>query len=210
MNFKIFLFRLTAIVTAFLLGVGFFNAAQYVQSFFPAETATVQPVVKQEIVFAPEPVGMASVVINSKDVAKVEDTRPEFSAEGDYYIIGDLPKEFKDFDTLSITTTSYENASAENNYEAVAIPPEGFIATNKRFNFKRINIADKQIAFETETKKGVSYKFVGEFIDEEKIEYKTAEGYDFTEYAILKGRLTKIRDGKKIAETEVNFAAGGC
>jgi hypothetical protein len=215
MNLKIFLFRLAAVVTAFVLGVGFFNAAQYLQSFFQAtETATVQP--EQETVFVPARVEPSPLIEPTPYIvygtfpASNESTEAEFNADGVYSIIEDLPKGFRDFDTLSITTKDYEGASAENNYQAVAVPPEGYIFTKKLFRFARINIADKQIAFETETRKGISYKFVGEFIDGEKIEYKNAAGVEFTEYAVLKGRLTKLQDGKKVAEIEAHFATGGC
>jgi hypothetical protein len=216
MNSIKYLFRLVAIVTSFLLGVGFFNAAQRLQSFFQTETATVQPVRKQETLFVPPRavpsplVEPTPFVVTETFPVSDENTEAEFSAEGDYYIVGDLPKEFKDFNTLSITTKSYENVPAEDNYDGVSIPPEGFITTNKQFDFQRINIAGKQIAFETETKKGISYMFVGQFIEEERIEYKTVEGYDRIEFAILKGRLTKMRDGKKAAEIEARFAEGGC
>jgi hypothetical protein len=223
MKLKNFLYRLAAILTAFALGVGFFNAAQYLQTFFQEpEIETVETVVKRETLIFPPRVEPASL-IEAKLYAQPEpiaDSKEErevkFSADGVYDIIGNLPKEFKDYISLDITTRSYEDVAAENRYVGDPIPPEGSLSTSEKsskdvtFDFKRINIADKQIAFETETKKGVSYKFVGEFINEEKIEYKTAKGYEQTQYAVLKGRLTKWRDGKKIADIEAYFSEGGC
>jgi hypothetical protein len=200
MKLRIFVYRLAAAATAFILGVGFFSVGQYFQT---PETDAVQPAVEQETVsvtprtmFVPFPVEPTTGGI----IGSQEDTKREFDAAGDYYIIGDLPKGFKDFDGLSIETKNYEKASAENDYVGMPIPPEGYVSTKKKFKFARINIADKQISFETEAKKGISYKFVGKFIDEEEITVG-----EYPEYIVLKGRLVKMRDGKKIAESEVKI-----
>jgi len=208
MNLKFFLFRLAAIVTAFMLGVGFFDAAQYLQSFFlTPESATVQP--QQETSFVPPRVVPSPLVeptpyvVTGTFPASKENTEAEIEAEGDYYIIDDLPKGFKEFDSLTIITRDFTKEQSSESYDT-QIPPKGYVLANKEFNFTRINIANKQIAFETETKKGISYKFAGEFIDEDQ------QGYEHTMYVVLRGRLTKMRDGKKIAESKVSFAMGGC
>lgn len=220
MNLRFFAYRLAAALTAFALGVGIFNAGQYLQSFFQTtETATT---VERETLSVParpaptvvfeisEPRGYGYAVVEAP--AATEEKEPAFNPDGDYYIVGILPKGFKDFNDLSVTTRDYENASEENNYEGAPIPPEGFIYAGKKFEFKRININGKQISFETETIKGISYKFVGEFIVdvEEVIKYRDANGNKIAESAMLKGRLTKMRDGKKTAEIKAHFAAGGC
>jgi hypothetical protein len=210
MKLRVFVYRFAAILTTFLLGIGFFYAGQYLQSFFQKpETATVQPVLKQETLSAPplaapSPFTPKTYITPDETVADdAEQPTPEFSPDGDYYIIGDLPKGFKDFDLLTITT--YGNASSENGSEGVPFPPEGHVWTKKKFDFDEIDINGKQISFETETKKGVSYKFAGRFIDEEEIIHKTANGDEYPEYVVLKGRLVKMRDGKKIAESKVKM-----
>jgi hypothetical protein len=56
----------------------------------------------------------------------------------------------------------------------------------------------------------VSYQFDGKFVDEE-IKLKDEYGEEYTETVYLKGRLTKWRDGKKIAEAKVRFGIShGC
>jgi len=207
MNLKNYLFRLAAILTAFMLGVGFFNAAQYQPSIFQTpETAEAQPLVKQETVFVP-PRPVPTVIFAAPETVadSKEETEAELDAGDEYYIIGDLPKGFKDFDILDITTRNYENLNAENDYQGTPIPPEGYVLTKKKFKLVRINIANRQITFETEAKDGISYKFVGKFIDEEPI-----IGV-YTSYAVLEGRLVKMRAGKKVAESEVKLGrVGGC
>lgn len=212
MNLKIFLYRLAAVVTTFLLGVGIFSAAQSAQSFFrsPEIGGQVQPVVKREVLFVPPLVVPPLYVPTGETIADSEEKPAAADYNGgDYYLIGE-PKGFKDFDVLSIATQNYENATEANHYQGVPMPPEGFVLTSKQFDFKRIAVGGRQIAFETEAKKGISYKFVGEFIDGEEIKVKTAEGEEYTGYAVLKGRLIKMRDGKKIAETEARFGESGC
>src|SRR5215213_4102730 len=107
MTLKNFLFRLAAILTAFMLGVGFFNAEQYVQSFLPTqETEAVETTVKKETLFVPPRVVPSPLIeptpyVVNKTVADAkEETKPEFNPDGDYSIVGDLPKGFRDFELL--------------------------------------------------------------------------------------------------------------
>jgi len=82
--------------------------------------------------------------------------------------------------------------------DGIPIPPKGYVFTSKEFKFTRINIAGKQISFETQMKKGISYQFAGKFADEPK-------ATDEKDYPELIGRLIKMRDGKKIAKSKVSF-----
>ena len=217
MKIKVYLFRLGVAIAAFIFGISIFSIGQGFQSVFQTKeqnTESAMPVkVEQirieELIYPPRNVEEVKTPIGEQTVANTESeekTEYEFDAGGDYYIIGELPKGFKDFDTLSITTKNYENVSEENNWEGFSIPPEGYVFTKREFKFVRIKIADKQIAFKTETKKGISYKFVGKFIDEEEIKLG-----EYSDYAVIKGSIIKMRDGKKIAESKVKFGAvHGC
>ncbi|MDQ3799544.1 MAG: hypothetical protein M3384_08845 [Acidobacteriota bacterium] len=230
MEIKNILLRLAAAIAAFVFGIGIFSSAEYVLSVFQANEQKTEAgaraginTLKMEDLIYPRPLageikafGTELPITNSEPEIKSEPVKEkverEFDAGNDYYIVGDSPKGFKDFDIFSLTTRNYENASEENNYQGIPIPPEGYVLTTKKFKFVRINVAGKQIAFETEAKKGISYQFVGEFFDEEEeVLRKTADGNEYSEFVILKGRLIKMRDGKKIAESEVRFGiAHGC
>ena len=62
------------------------------------------------------------------------------------------------------------------------------------------------MAFETENIKGVSYKFSGKFVEK-------APFWNLSEQkTVLKGHLIKMKKGKKIAETDLDFFwyEGGC
>jgi hypothetical protein len=222
MKIKIYLFRLAVGLTAFIAGVGLFSAAQYFESVFQTqnqEAVAVKPVISQEIVLAPlvaEPPVTAEQSTNDPEAAPTDDWKEsavaneEFDVTGDYYIYNteskpnNLPKAFEDFNEISIITTDYAQTSEENNYQGAPIPPEGSVFTKKEYKFVRINIANRQIAFQTETKKGISYKFIGKFPDYQN------PSVNGEYYGDLEGRLIKMRDGKKIAETKIRLIAGGC
>lgn len=218
MKLKNYVLRVAVALTAFGLCVGLIEIGRYLtaDSYLKTEEfKAVQSVEKKSPVNLPLEVAVSPPRFEQppeiSSLVTEEKNGYEFDAGSDYYIIGNLPKGFRDFENLSIVTRDYENASEENNYEGVPVPPKGFIFTKKQFNFTRINIANRQIAFETVAKKGISYQFVGEFIEEEAIEVKDKDGYEYTDYAVLKGRLKKMRDGKKITESEVKFAImSGC
>ena len=78
-----------------------------------------------------------------------------------------------------------QKASEENNYDydKYRIPPTGHVETDKELNFTRIAINGRKIAFETETKNGISFEFTGEVIDGEEVKYKAEDGETYTEYA---------------------------
>lgn len=211
MKIKVYLLWMAVAFIAFIFGISIVSSERYFQSFFSAKTektelvepAKIEEINLNKIIFPPRKVEQTEIsgtpMMDKKDDSEKE-TESVFDAEGGYYIIGKLPKGFKDFESLSITTKDYRKASAENDWEGIPIPPEGSVFMKKEFKFVRLNIADKQISFETESKKGISYKFVGKFIAEEEIKIG-----EYPEYAVLEGSLIKMRDGQKIAESKVKF-----
>jgi hypothetical protein len=211
MNLKNYFLCAAVGFAAFGVSLGVLDIGRYVQAFFSPseikqdslETLKVEETISSPQVFREETV---TEIVSETD----ENTERKFYADGDYYIIGNKPKGFKDFEILEVITRDYSTISEANDYMGAPIPPKGSVTVKKKFNFTRINIADKQISFETQKKNGISYQFVGEFIEEEAIEIKDQTG-EYTDYAVLKGRLKKMRDGKTIAESDVKFAAShGC
>lgn len=78
--------------------------------------------------------------------------------------------------------------------------PRGLLVTdNGTYPWKKESISVENFSFETETRKGQSYKFVGNFTSGGN--YEEVKPKD----AVLVGRLTKIADGKTVAEEEVSF-----
>lgn len=203
MKIKIYLFRLTATLTTFFFAVAVFNALQFFRAPISAPRAVAEPVKA----FAAEPEGMRSdtefeeQTINSSP--EITQPEPEFDASGSYYFAREKPpKGFENFEFLEISARDYETESDEY-VGGIPIPPKGFVQTKKEYKFVRIGIGDKEISFETEKIGGVSYQFNGRFRSEDS--YLSGE-----DSADLKGRLVKLKNGKKIAETKAEFFAGGC
>lgn len=129
----------------------------------------------------------------------------EYGNNGEYYIVGDPPKGFENFNSLSFTERDW-NAKEE---RVVKVKPSGSINTKIEYEFSRVNVTGTRIAAVTKSVKGISYQFDGKFVSEE-IKLKSRYGGTYTASVSLKGRLTKWRNGKMIAEAKLNFEMGGC
>lgn len=212
MKAKIYLFRFAVAFTAFVCGIGFFAVGRYFQKAFSAKqqkAALTAPVVELSapvpVIIEPPPPPPVVEQIKAVDDSE-ENAKYEFEVGGFYSIIGELPKGFKDFEEIGVTITNYENASEENDYRGTPIPPEGYVLAKKEFKFAKISLSHKTMAFETQTIKGISYKFSGKFIEK-------APFWDFDyETPVLEGRLVKSKNGKKTAESNVQLRwyGGGC
>jgi hypothetical protein len=196
MRLKVYFLRIAAALATFVFGVGLVSAGQYLKSFVQTKTPKVEAsaaVKKQE--FLPVPVVTEATAQNEEKEAPEAD----YGIAGDYYIDGEQPKEFKDFERFEILDRTYEGVDDEKYPYGKPIPPEGSVhTTTRKYKFTRVSISRTNFAFETEAKKGISYKFSGEFVDEDEMR------------AMFRGRLTKMRDGKKISSRDFDFFAGGC
>ncbi len=219
MKAKIYLFRFAVTFTAFVCGVGFFAVGRYFQTAFSAKEQKVELAAPAPVPIVIEQAEMPVVEKTDVAVDSEENTENEFDVDGyysiisempkgfnDYSVTGKLPKGFEDFGEIGITTLSYENASEENGYEGTPVPPEGYVWTDKEYKFAKISVNNKYMAFETQTIKGISYKFSGKFIEKAPF-WKLDE-----QKPVLEGHFIKLSKGKKIAETNVRFIwyEGGC
>lgn len=198
MKTKVYFFRLLIAVSTFVLGLGSYLAINY----FQTETIEDEPHCSAQNNQPVEPISQILVTKNeiTENNKEIEN---EFIPDGDYYLIGELSKDFKDFDYLEITANEYESEKDGTSYWK-PIPPKGFIFTKTKFNFSRIQINNRQISFETNRIKGVSYTFIGTYP-------KNVSLNDGEDFVAIQGRLTKYKDGKKITEIEVNFGEiDGC
>jgi hypothetical protein len=128
------------------------------------------------------------------------------AAQGDvtgaYFAQGNLPAEFSEIDHLSLATIDENGAPA---------PLNGFIRPKRRSadDYKLVNptLAGRDLSFTTAAVGGVSYSFKGAF---ERLD-NFPENPPEADEVILRGTLTKLRDGKTVAESPVSFTyeAGG-
>lgn len=208
MKIQRFVLRGAVALAAFGASVGLIELGNYVR------TAFVSPKLKAEtkrIELVREPPVYVHGEFKLPVVAAEPETTPdapyvnEYGNNGEYYLIGKEPEGFEDFGWLSFTERDWD----ETLNRVVAVKPSGSINTNREFEFSRVNVTGKRIAAVTKTVKGISYQFDGKFVDEE-IRLKSRNGEYFTTHVSLKGRLTKWRNGKRIAEAKVKFEMGGC
>lgn len=128
-----------------------------------------------------------------------------FDPTGSYSLDNEkVPKAFADINFIEITTREYKVENGK--YSNIPVVPSGSIFTTRSIKFKKIAVSNREIAFETEIDKGISYKFVGQFSSLSEVVACEACEYP----ADLQGRLTKIRNGKVVAELSANFYMDGC
>jgi hypothetical protein len=207
MTIKVYIFRLAIALVTFTFGFSLFSA----WSYFQPQIQPQRPQIVSVAVSKPEKLEpFCRLEKITTPQTKVEEVS-EFDAGGDYYMIGKLPKAFKDFDFLSITTVDYREKS-DGSFEEIPIPPTGSLQTvkvkdfpekNKKFNFSQINVANKLISFKTKEIKGISYQFTGKFWGEKYYEIGD-------ETVVLEGRLIKLQNGQKISEITAKFGYVEC
>jgi len=191
-------------LTAFGASLGLLEIGAYLRSAFaPVNFAVKEPKLLAAPVVYPQNIPDFKQAEPAPPVESEPEAEPEdWGKNGYYYIIGDEPQGFKDFQQLELTTHEWN----EKTEKPVAVKPYGEMTANeKKFKLSWLNITGNRISFITRERRGVSYQFDGRFIDAEEVKYKTADGEEYTDAAYLKGRLTKWKNGKKIAEAKVKF-----
>jgi len=213
MKLQKFILCVAVALAAFGASLGLIELGNYVRTAFlapksSAEIKPARPIPAPTVIVPPNAEFRLSTVLPASEPA--EEPEYEWSETGDYYIAGKNPKDFKEFDSLSIVTREWNDEKRR----LVAVKPSGGVYTSsesdsQEYKFSAININGKRISIVTRERNGISYQFDGKFVDE-KIKHTNADGYEYEADILLKGRLTKWRNGKKIAEAKVNLEMGGC
>lgn len=127
---------------------------------------------------------------------------PSHDVTGAYFAMDELPAEFAELEHLLLATID-ENAAPA--------PLNGFLRPKKReakdYTLVSPKLDGKTLTFRTVAVDGVHYEFNGAF---EVLDHFAANPPSY-ETAVLSGTLTKLREGKTVAETPVKFRyeAGG-
>lgn len=191
--------------------LGLLEIGAYIRAAFQPlkiELKRFEPI--QPPVYAPVPTGdfmPATEAMTEERVPVAEADTEDTGVNGDYFIIDDRPKGFKDFEQLTIQDRDWDEKAGK----VMPIKPRGIvIAEDDLIDLSRVKITGKRVSLATEKHRAISYRFEGEFIDEID-ELKDENGDFYKTHVYLKGRLTKLKDGKKIAEANVRFTIGhGC
>jgi len=118
-----------------------------------------------------------------------------FDPDGTFWILGDTPNDFSEFGAINL-----------NAKRSRQLPVQGFELNNgKRLRFKTLTVKRDNFSFSTVELGGVSYAFSGKFL---KGGVYSAGDLDDT-IPVLKGTLTKFRNGQKVAEANLTFSYFG-
>jgi hypothetical protein len=216
MSFKRILVFAPVFLLTYSAGFGFFAGTTAVAAYLRTAKepvlitqAAVQPVLPS----SPVQVAVADPPISQRADAETADTAAHETAEREpeqiewHGVYGfdseSLPKTFGDLSHVEIALYDFEKTDEDGN-SGLPIPPKGFLQAGKEFRFKRIALAGKQIAFQTETLNGVSYRFTGKYL---ALDYCETDGST----PDVSGELIKIVNGKWAAAIKaVMYQECGC
>jgi hypothetical protein len=121
-------------------------------------------------------------------------TSAPFDPDGTFWIHGDAPKDFSEFDSINL------NAKRARYLESPGLRTRTTLHRYKTLVVKRDNFT-----FTTMTVRGVFYTFSGKFL---RGGVYGAGDFD-DETPVLEGTLTRFRGGKKVAEANLKFVYFG-
>jgi hypothetical protein len=121
-------------------------------------------------------------------------TSPRFDPDGTFWIHGNAPADFSDFDSINL------NAKRARHLES-----PGLRMRTTVYRYRTLVVKRDNFTFTTMTVRGVFYTFSGKFL---KGGVYSAGDLD-DETPVLEGTLTKFRDGKKVAEANLKFTYFG-
>lgn len=211
MKIRKYMFPVAVAVLTFAFGMSVYTSVRIAVSILsslvgkeeavaqtPVEPVQAEPLVEtKEIVPAVVGLEEASAEITYGEPGHV------FDGSGDYWMIDELKAQgFEDIEGLEIIMRDYDVNLDDHPY-GLPMPPKGSLKTKKTFKFKRIAIGGREIAFQTEEVDGISYKFTGRFLDEERL-----DGDEMP--SDLAGRLIKFKDGIWIASMHAKFYTSHC
>jgi hypothetical protein len=193
-----FILWIAAILITFAIGVG---ADRLWWHFFTAppvpttvEAATVDTLVPQrEIIYVPAPPPPPPPPPKPNVILDYDD---ETGVSAIFYVMGAKPKAFTDIDGLEImldpTSSDYPGSISvttrvDDQYDNA--PATFALVTGRRIFFATSKLANKDF----------EYRFEGEFL---RRDFETVEG---KEKAVLRGTLTKTRNGRTVAQHEFTF-----
>jgi hypothetical protein len=197
-----FIVRVAVALVTFSIGVGFaliFTANHQVEPSFDLQTRESQYVPPSytkpnEPAYSLKPLPEFTFDYDPK----------EFNPRGVYFILGRKPKEFREFEAfeMAIDETNgrvwgypvFATRYYGNNEDYHVITGNGEYALKGLVTKKRLIFVAAPISEED-----FEYRFDGRFLKSGQV-YKAGKNQ-----AVLKGKLTKLKNGVKIAEREVKF-----
>ena len=108
-------------------------------------------------------------------------TSARFDPDGSFWIHGDPPADFSDFDSINLNAKRLKYLN-----------DPGLMMHSTRYRYKTLTVKRDNFTFTTMTVRGVFYTFSGKFL---RGGVYSAGDFD-DETPVLEGTLTRFRDGK--------------
>jgi hypothetical protein len=150
---------------------------------------TLIPIAESEpVVSGPTDIGSTPTLIQSVT----------FDPSGNYIFADKAPKRFENLRWIALETSEIDPRKLTRR----SIAPRGSLWAGKEFKMARLALDGDKLSFTTRTIAGIGYQFSGLFL--RRGVYSEVFDSESTE-VVLRGRLTKTRRGRKVAESEVGF-----
>lgn len=120
-----------------------------------------------------------------------------FRPYGYYSLVGPHPKGFESFDTIQYWRREDEQSGPDISERLSGVNERG----GTRYRYRTISVNRQRFVFTTAKVRGISYSFAGRFL---RTDFVDAD-MNFDK-PVLEGRLTRYRNGKKVAEATVRLS----
>lgn len=196
-----FVLWIIVIMSTFMIGVGIDRALQYFSATDAPAPARFEPVA----IYFPQSENDIAQTVTALTPTEPAKPRPilildydqeKFHPAGVFHAIGPIPREFAEIDCIEVgiigvtgVGRSYISVHALNEPEADSADVVFALVTERRLFFVTEQMPDS----------GFEYRFDGEFL------HTDFEAVSGTNTVVLRGTLTKTRNGQTIAERTVSF-----
>lgn len=120
-----------------------------------------------------------------------------FHPYGYYSLVGPHPKGFERFDTIQYWRREDEQSGPDISERLSGVNERG----GTRYRYQTISLNRRRFVFTTAKIRGISYSFAGRFL---RTDFVNAD-MNFDK-PVLEGRLTRYRNGRKVAEADVTLS----
>ena len=127
----------------------------------------------------------------------VVSSQREFRPYGYFSMIGKPPKGFENFDTIQYWKKNQEQSGPDISDRLSGVNVSG----GRVYQYATVSVNRKSFVFTTKKVRGISFSFQGRFLRTDFVE----EEFDLDK-PVVEGKLSKYRNGKKVAEANVRLS----
>lgn len=123
-----------------------------------------------------------------------------FDPEGEFNPLGNAPKGLEEVGNIDLFRSGRGRPFTSHTHSGV-VTTRGVV-----YRFKTISVSQNNFTFTTRARQGTSYSFAGRFLKGGVYAEMDSEAWN---QPLLEGTLTKLKNGKKVAEARMRFSYFG-